>query len=508
MDNLFTDGPHEFNFDFTKESYEYFPFIVTCIYGTLLNVTAGLCACINLTFHSICSFIFKSFKLVYLMFQMFESILAFSRSLLQFNYILVSRGLTVLGQVASKSLVLFQLSLASLHNALISSHRYVQNIPYLCYQKIVHVFTSMQEFSLAVSEKIINNSAEGYLNFITHVSKIIRLCCQHALDIISASGNELNNLAASSFSQFVHILHVLHKQATSFTEQAVNFLLVPIFQAASFVLNSALMLLEVMGQFFASSGQSFIALISETTRHINAFFEHLVEWITMPFTLGNLSAMLESILLVLTSIINIVIFTISLTFGLLKSCLAVILELLASTFNLLMSLKKLLTFASFWSIIAMLTCLAAFTLMKNIHVLHKMLTLLKNAGNFFLTLGQQINFNQHAPERIEEEREEEMEEMLPRNDDHENLSRNDEKQLVVEPKREFMTSPQYTVKEDDDLTICIVCQDEQRSTVLLPCRHLSLCRNCAESLKNNFDKRKRICPLCREHIQDIMDVYI
>ena len=489
MDNLITNAPQEFKFDFAKDSYEFFPFIVTCIYGTLLKVTAGLCTCINLTFHAVCSFIFRSFKLVYLMFQMFESILAFSRSLLQFNYILVSRGLTVLGQVASKSLLLFQLALASLHNILISSHRYIQNIPFLCYQKTLHVFTSIQEFLLVVSDHIINN-------------------CQHALDTISTSGNELNNLAAASFSQFVRITQVLHKQATSCTEQAVNYLLVPIFQAASFVLNSTLMLLEVMSQFFASSGQSFFALISEATRHIGIFFEQLVEWITMPFTLGTLSAMLESILLLLASISNIVILTISLTFGLLKGFLAVTLELLVSTFSLLMSLKKHLTIGSFWSIVAMLTCLAAFTLMKNIHVLQKILTFLKNAGNFFSTLGQQINFNQHAPEMIEQEREGEMEEMLPANDDHDSLRGNDEKQVAVEPNREFMTSPQCTVKEEDDLTICIVCQDEQRSTVLLPCRHLCLCRNCAESLKTNFDRRKRICPLCREHIQDIMDVYI
>ena len=41
--------------------------------------------------------------------------------------------------------------------------------------------------------------------------------------------------------------------------------------------------------------------------------------------------------------------------------------------------------------------------------------------------------------------------------------------------------------------MCVVCLDEMRSTVLIPCGHLVACRSCTERLDR--------CPICRSHIR-------
>lgn len=40
---------------------------------------------------------------------------------------------------------------------------------------------------------------------------------------------------------------------------------------------------------------------------------------------------------------------------------------------------------------------------------------------------------------------------------------------------------------------CVVCLSEERSAMVLPCRHMCLCRDCAVALKTRTNK----CPVCR-----------
>jgi len=49
--------------------------------------------------------------------------------------------------------------------------------------------------------------------------------------------------------------------------------------------------------------------------------------------------------------------------------------------------------------------------------------------------------------------------------------------------------------------MCVICQDREKSVVLLPCRHMCLCAECA--LHDHLQQ----CPLCRRHIQDRLSVY-
>ncbi len=53
----------------------------------------------------------------------------------------------------------------------------------------------------------------------------------------------------------------------------------------------------------------------------------------------------------------------------------------------------------------------------------------------------------------------------------------------------------------DDEHLCVVCEDAKKQVIILPCRHMCLCSNCA-----NFDKIKE-CPMCRAKVEDSMTVY-
>lgn len=56
---------------------------------------------------------------------------------------------------------------------------------------------------------------------------------------------------------------------------------------------------------------------------------------------------------------------------------------------------------------------------------------------------------------------------------------------------------------DDKANLCIICYDQPKSIVLMPCRHLCLCRNCLNQLK----AYRRECPVCRQTYRQTILVY-
>ncbi len=49
--------------------------------------------------------------------------------------------------------------------------------------------------------------------------------------------------------------------------------------------------------------------------------------------------------------------------------------------------------------------------------------------------------------------------------------------------------------------LCVICQEKEKSVVLIPCRHLCLCADCA-----NHEQLK-LCPLCRRQIESKFVVF-
>ena len=51
------------------------------------------------------------------------------------------------------------------------------------------------------------------------------------------------------------------------------------------------------------------------------------------------------------------------------------------------------------------------------------------------------------------------------------------------------------VKEDKNKE-CLICLDAVKDTIVMPCGHLCICKECGQGLV----KAKHTCPVCRGHI--------
>jgi hypothetical protein len=51
---------------------------------------------------------------------------------------------------------------------------------------------------------------------------------------------------------------------------------------------------------------------------------------------------------------------------------------------------------------------------------------------------------------------------------------------------------------------CVICMCEQRDTMVLPCRHMCLCAECAQALRLQTNK----CPICRAAVESFLQIKI
>ncbi|KAH8392310.1 hypothetical protein KR215_005790 [Drosophila sulfurigaster] len=52
---------------------------------------------------------------------------------------------------------------------------------------------------------------------------------------------------------------------------------------------------------------------------------------------------------------------------------------------------------------------------------------------------------------------------------------------------------------------CVVCIERKRNIVLLPCRHLCLCKECSQQL-HRYEGGNR-CPMCRDYVESVLPIY-
>lgn len=64
------------------------------------------------------------------------------------------------------------------------------------------------------------------------------------------------------------------------------------------------------------------------------------------------------------------------------------------------------------------------------------------------------------------------------------------------------------IEREREKQMCVVCQDNKKSVLILPCRHMCLCVECGNRIARARPLTRRICPLCRQKIRTIMNVYL
>jgi hypothetical protein len=66
-----------------------------------------------------------------------------------------------------------------------------------------------------------------------------------------------------------------------------------------------------------------------------------------------------------------------------------------------------------------------------------------------------------------------------------------------------MVEPAKQAAEEDEY-LCVVCEESKKQVILLPCKHMCLCKNCAAGC---LFKTLTECPMCRAKIEDSMEVF-
>jgi len=75
---------------------------------------------------------------------------------------------------------------------------------------------------------------------------------------------------------------------------------------------------------------------------------------------------------------------------------------------------------------------------------------------------------------------------------------------VVESETSNIESETSTVNN-----LCVICMENSKNIVLLPCKHMCLCSICSiEYMNQESNQGKQKCPLCKEKIKSIMKVYV
>jgi hypothetical protein len=53
--------------------------------------------------------------------------------------------------------------------------------------------------------------------------------------------------------------------------------------------------------------------------------------------------------------------------------------------------------------------------------------------------------------------------------------------------------------------LCVICWNDRKSVVLLPCKHLCVCVSCRKKLWNST--QNETCPICRNQVDNLLEVF-
>ncbi|KAM7303794.1 E3 ubiquitin-protein ligase RNF26 [Ixodes scapularis] len=74
---------------------------------------------------------------------------------------------------------------------------------------------------------------------------------------------------------------------------------------------------------------------------------------------------------------------------------------------------------------------------------------------------------------------------------------------AIHQRRDRLQCLERELEQEREKQLCVVCQDEERCVILLPCGHFALCVACMETLL----EMQPTCPVCRHFINRVVRVY-
>lgn len=63
------------------------------------------------------------------------------------------------------------------------------------------------------------------------------------------------------------------------------------------------------------------------------------------------------------------------------------------------------------------------------------------------------------------------------------------------------------LERERDKNLCVVCQTESKNIVVMPCRHMCMCKSCCTRLFHHQRFGRQTCPLCRRTITSTLEIY-
>ena len=61
------------------------------------------------------------------------------------------------------------------------------------------------------------------------------------------------------------------------------------------------------------------------------------------------------------------------------------------------------------------------------------------------------------------------------------------------------------VEREREDKLCVICQDNEKCIMILPCRHLCICQDCQVLLRQ---RGNNMCPICRRNVRQMIKAYL
>ena len=83
-----------------------------------------------------------------------------------------------------------------------------------------------------------------------------------------------------------------------------------------------------------------------------------------------------------------------------------------------------------------------------------------------------------------------------------------QEQEETQPIIDNQDQPTVDAQQDEENDrLCILCLENERNAVLIPCGHAKFCNDCGQECMRTFTGPEPKCPLCRDPIAQCYRIY-